>query len=120
MASPSRQNKPHQPGTNNKTELYPNSASRGGGRKEKRLERSTLKETREEAAAVVGGGDIETRGSSMVDLELSDSLSTGEFPSDVTFRYVYVCVEVYVRVYMYVCRGESEVKMCMGRHIYHN
>lgn len=30
--------------------------------------------------------DVESRGSSVVDVELSESLSTGEFPPDVTFR----------------------------------
>lgn len=31
--------------------------------------------------------DDESRGSSVVDTELSDSLSTGEVPPDITFRY---------------------------------
>ena len=47
------------------------------------------KKTQEEEAVVtvVGGGDVESGGCSVVDdLELTDSLSTGEFPSDVTFR----------------------------------
>lgn len=99
MASPSRQNKESTTGN-----------GEGGGKREKGLEGSSLKKTREEAA---GGGDIETRGSSVVDdMELTDSFSTGEFPSDVTFRCVCVCVG-----------GESEVtkSMCRGgRQMYHN
>ena len=47
-----------------------------------------MKKTQEEAVKRVRGGDSESsRGSSVVDdLELTDSLSTGEFPSDITFR----------------------------------
>ena len=90
MASPSRQSKPHQPRTSSKTKPQPSSISEGGQeRKEKESKgpTCTLKKTEEEAIKTARGGDIESRGSSVVDdLELTDSLSTGEFPSDVTFR----------------------------------
>ena len=76
MASPSRQSK------QSKIKSQPSiTDKRGGGegRREKAEE--------EAVTMVVGGGDSESRGSSVVDdLELTDSLSTGEFPSDVTFR----------------------------------
>lgn len=77
MASPLRQSKQGkikpQPSITNERE------GGGEGRREKAEE--------EAVATVVGGGDSESRGSSVVDdFQLTDSLSTGEFPSDVTFR----------------------------------
>ena len=89
MASPSRRSKPHQPrSSSSKTKPQPGSISEGGReRKERESKGLTLKKTKEEAIKTARGGDIESRGSSVVDdLELTDSLSTGEFPSDVTFR----------------------------------
>ena len=82
MASPSGQSK------QGKIKPQPSITNeRGGGgegRREKALE---VKKKTEAVATVVGGGDSESRGSSVVDdLQLTDSLSTGEFPSDVTFR----------------------------------
>lgn len=49
------------------------------------LEGSKMKEE-----AVHVAVDIESRESSVVDTELSDGCSTGEFPSDLTFRQVYL------------------------------
>ena len=89
MASPSRRSKPDLPRTSSKTKPQPSSSSEGGGeRKERESKGPTLKKAKKEKAIKTArGGDIESRGSSVVDdLELTDSLSTGEFPSDITFR----------------------------------
>lgn len=94
MASPSRQSKPHhQPhrtssSSKSKTKPQPNITNEREGGGEGRREKGRKKTQEEEAVVmVVGGGDIESGGCSVVDdLELTDSLSTGEFPSDVTFR----------------------------------
>ena len=81
MASPSGQSK--QGKTNPQPSITNEREGGGEGRREKALE---VKKT-EAVATVVGGGDSESRGSSVIDdLQLTDSLSTGEFPSDVTFR----------------------------------
>ena len=90
MASPSRQSKPLQPRISSKTtKLQPSSISEGEvERRERGRQELEVKKTQEEAVKRARGGDSESsRGSSVVDdLELTDSLSTGEFPSDITFR----------------------------------
>ena len=47
------------------------------------------KEVEEETVekAIESDDESQSRGSSVVDTELSDSLSTGEVPPDITFRY---------------------------------
>ena len=70
--------------TNSKSDSSPSHGSKGGGEKGV-LEGSKMKEE-----AVHVAVDIESRESSVVDTELSDGCSTGEFPSDLTFRQVYL------------------------------
>lgn len=40
-------------------------------------------------------------GSFSLDMEMSESQSTGEIPSQITFRYVHTCVYVYIKL-MYI------------------
>ena len=48
---------------------------------------TTRKEVEEENVDQAIESDDKSRGLSVVDTELSDSLSTGEVPTDITFRY---------------------------------
>lgn len=96
MASPLRQSKPHkfittQPGTSSeskKPQPSITSSEEGGGKRREGEKGLEVKKSQEEAVAIIRRGDTESEGSSVVDdLELTDDgLSTGEIPSDITFR----------------------------------
>ena len=108
MASPSR-SKPHQiirsgPTDNIETEFQPHSGEEG---KKPVRDSLRLEKTTKEELVAAAGGDSETRGSSVVDVELTDSISTGEFPSDVTFRYksvctIHTCIQVKPNIWVHV------------------